>query len=96
MASKLEEWYLQRCDGEWEHSYGIKIDTLDNPGWTIKIDLKETKQQDAILKRVAIHRTEHDWIEYWVDYKQFNIACGPKNFSEATEIFVEWFDSVET
>ncbi|MDE6471389.1 MAG: immunity 53 family protein [Eubacterium sp.] len=28
----LQEWYRQNCTDEWEHFYGIKIDTLDNPG----------------------------------------------------------------
>lgn len=35
-------WYVRECDDDWEHSYGVKIDTLDNPGWTIAIDLRET------------------------------------------------------
>lgn len=38
----LEAWYQQNCDGYWEHSYGIEIETLDNPGWHVKIDLRET------------------------------------------------------
>lgn len=33
----LQEWYIQNCDGDWEHCYGIKIGTLDNPGWSIDI-----------------------------------------------------------
>ena len=28
----LQRWYLERCDDGWEHSYGVRIDTLDNPG----------------------------------------------------------------
>lgn len=38
----LQDWYLQQCDGEWEHFYGVKIETLDNPGWYIEIDLNDT------------------------------------------------------
>ena len=40
--SWLMQWYLAECNDDWEHSYGVKIDTLDNPGWTLKIDLRET------------------------------------------------------
>lgn len=25
----LQSWYLSNCDGEWEHGYGVAIDTLD-------------------------------------------------------------------
>jgi len=28
----LQEWYLEQCNGDWEHEFGIKIETLDNPG----------------------------------------------------------------
>jgi hypothetical protein len=28
----LMRWYAAHCDGEWEHTYGVVIDTLDNPG----------------------------------------------------------------
>jgi hypothetical protein len=26
-VSALERWYVSPCDGDWEHSYGIRIDT---------------------------------------------------------------------
>ncbi len=39
----IEKWYLSMCDGEWEHFYGIKIDTLDNPGWIVRIDILDTE-----------------------------------------------------
>ena len=30
-----QQWYQSKCDGTWEHMYGVEIDTLDNPGWTV-------------------------------------------------------------
>jgi hypothetical protein len=92
-VSILERWYASQCNGNWEHSYGVHIDTLDNPGWSIKIDLRGTRKQDYVLERKRIERTENDWIQYWIDKQQFRIACRPLNLSEATEIFVRWFDS---
>ncbi|MGE5323662.1 MAG: immunity 53 family protein [Actinomycetota bacterium] len=94
MISKLESWYTARCDGEWEHAYGITIDTLDNPGWRVKIDLKQTSREDAECKRTRIERGDQDWIEYWAEKHQFHIACGPQNLSEAISIFADWFDSI--
>jgi hypothetical protein len=91
--SMLERWYATQCNGDWEHGYGVKIDTLDNPGWHVRIDLSGTKKQDSLLERVVIARSETDWMQYWVEKKQFQIACGPTNLSEAVEIFVRWFDS---
>lgn len=35
-------WFSSQCDGDWEHEYGIKIETVDNPGWVITIDITYT------------------------------------------------------
>lgn len=29
----LTSWYKTQCNGDWEHSYGIEISTIDNPGF---------------------------------------------------------------
>jgi len=34
----LSHWYSNNCDGNWEHYNGIKIETIDNPGWSVSID----------------------------------------------------------
>jgi hypothetical protein len=92
-TSAIEKWYATQCNGEWEHAYGIKIDTLDNPGWCLSIDLRQTRKQDSTLEKISIDRSETNWIQYWVEEKQFKIACGPLNLTEACEIFVSWFNS---
>ena len=38
----LAHWYAAHCDGDWEHDFGIRIQTLDSPGWSISIDLSGT------------------------------------------------------
>lgn len=38
----LQRWYLGQCNDEWEHSFGVAIETLDNPGWSLRIELEET------------------------------------------------------
>ena len=25
----LQQWYLQQCNGDWEHSWGVRIETLE-------------------------------------------------------------------
>ncbi|MDO7908781.1 Imm53 family immunity protein [Paenibacillus sp. JX-17] len=35
----LQEWYASQCDGDWEHSNGIKITSIDNPGWYVEINI---------------------------------------------------------
>ncbi len=41
----LEQWYAEQCDGVWEELYGITIQTLDNPGWDVTIQLIGTKYE---------------------------------------------------
>jgi Immunity protein 53 len=89
---RLERWYSSHCDRDWEHENGIRIGTLDNPGWRITIDLTGTKGENKTLDRIKLERTRNDWLQYWVENHKFNAACGPKNLSEVIDIFCEWFD----
>jgi Immunity protein 53 len=52
--SLLERWYSAQCDGDWEHQYGVHIGTLDNPGWTLRIDLCGTDVEGRTLDRVKL------------------------------------------
>jgi hypothetical protein len=38
----LEQWYAEQCDGDWEHQNGVKVETLDNPGRLLTVDLLGT------------------------------------------------------
>ena len=58
----LEAWYLARCDGSWEHDHGIKIDTLDNPGWRVSIDLRHTPMAGATMSPYEKDLSDDDWI----------------------------------
>ena len=39
---RLQAWYFEQCDGEWEHASGISVESTDNPGWWVKIQLRGT------------------------------------------------------
>jgi hypothetical protein len=90
--SLLERWYSYQCDGDWEHQYGVHIGTLDNPGWTLKIDLCGTDAEGCTLDRVKIERAEGNWIHYWVEKNQFQARMGPQNLTEGIETFFEWLE----
>lgn len=95
----LMGWYLAECNGDWEHSYGVKIDTLDNPGWTLKIDLRETALHRRPFERVE-HREPASDLEEWrslgswwvaeVKDDSFDAACGPLDLPAVIEIFRDW------
>lgn len=90
MIEWLEEWYLSNCDSDWEHCYGIKIGTLDNPGWTIDIDLTGTEIEQAEFVPLRIERTDNDWIHCSVKDGVFVGRGGPRNLKEILSIFRDW------
>ena len=85
----LQSWFLEQCDGEWEHSYGVRVDTLDNPGWSLEIDLAGTALQDAVQSRRFDERSENDWISYEINEGKFQGYGGPANLTELMDIFQE-------
>ncbi|EFL33234.1 conserved hypothetical protein [Streptomyces viridochromogenes DSM 40736] len=60
--SWLEQWYRAQCDGDWEHEWGVRIATLDNPGWTVAIGLEETTLSGQPYERTDIRRSDSDWV----------------------------------
>jgi hypothetical protein len=90
---RLATWYQSHCDGDWEHIYGIKIDTLDNPGWSVDISLQETELEDKDYEQIKIERSQEDWLRCSVKDGQFQIRCSPLNLEEGLNTFLTWADS---
>jgi hypothetical protein len=87
---RIQDWYKLNCNGDWEHSYGYSIATLDNPGWTIKIDLTETCLDKLDFKKeYANTENKHDWFIFNTEKEVLNIACGPENLKQVFEIFLD-------
>jgi hypothetical protein len=86
----LEAWYTSRCDGDWEHSFGVSIESLDNPGWAVRIDLAETPLAGRAFKAVQIDRSSDDWFRCSVDADVFTGCSGPGNLHEVLDIFARW------
>jgi len=86
----IQGWYEQRCDGEWEHTEGITIATLDNPGWRIDISLIDTEYENKEFESVEDYRTEDNWIVCEVKDGKFNGAGGPLNLEEIIKVFHDW------
>ncbi len=98
----LMQWYLDQCDGDWEHSFGIDIGTLDNPGWRLKIDLRNTALEDRPFTKVERGEAADDLEEWkqtgswWViEVKNgaFDAACGPLDLPAVLALFRQWAES---
>jgi hypothetical protein len=98
----LMQWYLAECNGDWEHSYGLKIETLDNPGWTLSVDLRETDLQERAFTRIEHGEIADDlgeWRQtgswYIADVKDgiFDGSCGPLDLPALIQVFRQWIES---
>jgi hypothetical protein len=89
----LEAWYASQCDGDWEHNFGINIETLDNPGWAVRIDLAETPLAGRRFEQVRIDRSADDWLRCSVEAEVFKGRGGPGNLHQILDIFIGWADA---
>ncbi|AUG56760.1 immunity 53 family protein [Acetivibrio saccincola] len=89
----IEEWYLSNCNNDWEHCYGVKIDNIDNPGWTINIDLIDTPLENKDFKKVEFNRDKNDWFICKVKNNVFQCIGGPRNLGEMLSVFKQWVES---
>jgi hypothetical protein len=73
----IQNWFLSNCDGNWEHENIIKIQTLDNPGWSISIDLNYTALAQLTIKSGLIDNAEDDWYTYEIKNAVYKAAGDP-------------------
>jgi len=71
----LQEWYAAQCNGDWEHSYGVRVDTLDNPGWILKVDLRGTEWEGLSLALDRRFVSDQDWMQFEIVDACY-VACG--------------------
>jgi len=92
----LAKWYGAQCDGDWEHSYGVTIETLDNPGWSIKVDLRDTDLEGKTLEPVASNMAGSDgdasqrWHHCKVEADCFEGSGGVDDLTTMIGVFRDW------
>jgi len=92
---RLAKWYESNCDGQWEHGYGVRITTLDNPGWSVSIDLKGTRLENVDFPtHEDNYQDERGWLRCWKAETTFRAACGPLRIDDALTMFCNWADAV--
>lgn len=94
--NNLLEWlqntfFDDLCNGDWEHGGGITIETLDNPGWALNIDLHDTDMETMNFEKVKVEIDENNWYMCRVRDGIFEGRCGPKNLNDLLEIFRNWY-----
>lgn len=91
--SRLQSWYAAQCDGTWEHGYGVSIGTLDNPGWSVDIDLAGTEVAELDFATVSTEISQDDWQHCCVRDRRFEGHGGPRNLDAILGVFLDWVDA---
>ncbi len=86
---KLQNWYIQQIDGDWEHTYGVKIDTLDNPAWLLEVDLAQTKYQNLNIEYQIFEKSKTDWYAIKIQNHKFKATGDPTKLDILISKFFE-------
>jgi hypothetical protein len=93
---ELQKWYLSQCNEDWEHTYGIEIGNLDNPGWTLSVDLTHTYLEDVFFETISYgmganaETSGNEWLICEVKEGKFQAAGGPEKLHEMLFTFLNW------
>jgi hypothetical protein len=94
----LMRWYAAKSNGDWEHSYGVTIVTLDNPGWRVSIDLCGTGLEGQSFKAVSFNAEASGegghahWHDCRVQDLKFIGAGGSFDLRRIVSVFREWVE----
>jgi len=97
VLQRLQQWYASHCDGDWEHTFGISITTIDNPGWHVQINLTgtnlRTRNFDPVSDPVdATEFQEEDdrWLSCYVEDDAWHGAGDETKLAMILETFLAW------
>ncbi len=92
--TRLQAWYAAHTDGVWEHSYGVEISTLDNPGWAVRLDLAGTSHEHAAFPEV---RHSDEDASAWYGCRKVGVVleghCGPEQLEVVLSCMLDWLEA---
>lgn len=89
----LLDWYANNCNGDWGHEYGIKISTIDNPGWLIQVNLSETDISGRVMEPCTWEPEHGRWVRSWSNGEEFNVVCDVHSFDVAIGEFQKFAEA---
>jgi immunity protein 53 of polymorphic toxin system len=90
LISWLESWLEAHADYRMHEHYGIRIESLDNPGWTVSIDLELTVLESKFFEEMERHVSDRDWVRCWVRDNKFRGVGDTGKLNVILETFKQW------
>ena len=70
------------------------IQTLDNPGWRLVIDLEQTGKVDQSFKTIKIdYENDEKWIFIEKENNQLKGACGSMQLNNLMSLVADWLET---
>lgn len=85
--AKLIAWFRKQCDGDWEHGGGITIETLDNPGWAVTIDISHIDSSNKFVVLLDREVSDTDWIMCKLENNSFVGRSDPDKLEAVLDCF---------
>lgn len=89
MIEWLQKWYEEQCDGDWEHGYGVRIETIDNPGWSVRVDLNGIKLNMLDFEYKLFEKSENDWVGFSLERGTFHGIGDSSKLNTIISVFRE-------
>lgn len=84
-------WVAKHCDDEWEHGYPVILDTYDNPGWRLRVNLENSAMRSRqVLPLVDGLPGDDRWFSCRIDGGMFHGACDLAQLPRLLKVFREW------
>jgi len=93
MLNWIQDWFVSHCDKKWDEIHCIKIETIDNPGWLVRIEISDTELVNKPFSEVDIDISESDWIMCRIKGGQFEGVGDATKLSRILQIFRQWAES---
>ena len=95
----IQKWYHSQCNEDWEHGLGVRVETLDNPGWSVKINIEDTELENITYNDFSYgvgddsETSGNNWLITKIENKQFVGYGGPYKLKEILQLFISWSQS---
>lgn len=91
----IQNWFKNNCDGDWEHGEAIQINTLDNPGWEVEVDISNTSIANIDIKWILNENGPQDWYGVKIENKKFSAAGDAGKLTFLLGLFKEMIEKIE-
>jgi len=99
--NRIQSWYQRQCNGIWEHSLGVLIESTDNPGWWVKINIAGTKLEAVPFEEIRenvddkLFPTGDRWLSCRAEGGTWHGAGDESKLPRILEAFVVWAEKNE-